>query len=905
MPDTTIHIKTSADLTGAQAVQQHLIAIRDMAQEISKNGIQAPTAGQMPQTFVQTAKERIQQIQQQSINSTIGANALKPNRAYYEPVSQESKWTTYSVPKPQKYVPKPGTIPTPSDITKQYGGGGQGTPEYIRDWFLSIERSLAPRSAAMDEWQAANISWLKGENNAPETFYKRHSAEANMVPVPGPTPSSSLQRFQQGLGVGKSDWSLGGLVGAAGSLLGRALPFAGPIGAGLAVGGFAVSSFNQYMDSGNSLSDLTKQILSTKDSLESLQGTVNKTGAAMGYLPQETAKIAATLGTAYGSMSMAQMNQGIAQITGMSRAFGVPEDVLTQGFAGAARLGLTTGRGSTMSSGQLALMLSGSAYQSGMSGRMAELFQELLSVTQATESTAVTANPSSLLGIITAMNGNLPRSLTGIGGAALLNQVGGAIANPQGLQQLVNYQALSQNGVKGYFDIMKAQQMGPGYVLPSGKTNVEAIFGQYNTMFGKDPAMEQYFLQQGLGVSMPQAEQLLKIFGPGGTGVSGMKSSLGISADNLKEADWGKVALLGQLEGAKSQSDLQSVIEQYGKGGGVLTDEQKKALAQRDIKGDVTGERSLLAQDILGGKYSPLTKPEQINSLNATIKDAQINIMGSVINPTGTPSTNNYPAKAYDYGYRGGEGSNNDQPSSPSNNYPAKAYDYSYRGDVGHTAYNSGFTPGGYAYSPAILAAAINMKGLSDAYVPAMGKGNDRLTQLSFRKGGIPDYSSTIPTSILGGIMSVESGGNPYSLHDNTTGKSYSLSNQSDYMSTGQRLLAAGDSVDMGLMQINSKAHPDVNLEQTSDPSFSINWAADYLRSLRGQTGSWDQAIEAYNVGIGGIGSPVAESYLAKVKSAESKFEISDSSVNKLAAAIADALQNQGNGNSRYLKPNM
>ncbi|MHB1650894.1 MAG: hypothetical protein ACYCVD_00260 [Desulfitobacteriaceae bacterium] len=35
-----IRIRTSADLTGAQAVQKHLEAIKDLANQISKNGVQ-------------------------------------------------------------------------------------------------------------------------------------------------------------------------------------------------------------------------------------------------------------------------------------------------------------------------------------------------------------------------------------------------------------------------------------------------------------------------------------------------------------------------------------------------------------------------------------------------------------------------------------------------------------------------------------------------------------------------------------------------------------------------------------------------------------------------------------------------------------------------------------------------
>ncbi|MHB1650893.1 MAG: hypothetical protein ACYCVD_00255 [Desulfitobacteriaceae bacterium] len=112
---------------------------------------------------------------------------------------------------------------------------------------------------------------------------------------------------------------------------------------------------------------------------------------------------------------------------------------------------------------------------------------------------------------------------------------------------------------------------------------------------------------------MPQADELLKIFGPGGKGISSITGNLGITSDQLKGADWGKLSLLGELGSAKSESNLQSVIGEYGKGGGILTDEQKKALAS----GTTDQKRQMLAQDILQGQYSPLTKSEQVNQLNA------------------------------------------------------------------------------------------------------------------------------------------------------------------------------------------------------------------------------------------------------------------------------------------------
>ena len=68
-------------------------------------------------------------------------------------------------------------------------------------------------------------------------------------------------------------------------------------------------------------------------------------------------------------------------------------------------------------------------------------------------------------------------------------------------------------------------------------------------MFGSNLSEEAYFLQQGLGISMPQASAMLKIFGPGGTGIKGLQNTLGISASQMQNADWSKIGLISQLSG--------------------------------------------------------------------------------------------------------------------------------------------------------------------------------------------------------------------------------------------------------------------------------------------------------------------------------------------------------------------
>jgi LysM repeat protein len=125
----------------------------------------------------------------------------------------------------------------------------------------------------------------------------------------------------------------------------------------------------------------------------------------------------------------------------------------------------------------------------------------------------------------------------------------------------------------------------------------------------------------------------------------------------------------------------------------------------------------------------------------------------------------------------------------------------------------------------------------------------------------------------VSGIMSVESDGNPYCLYDNTANKSYSFNNLNDYLTAGRHLLAAGDDLDMGLMQINSAN--GISLEQAANRVFAINWAANYLQNAYQQTGSWYAAIRAYNGGLGGADLPQTYNYLTKVLKRLQQAEVS------------------------------
>lgn len=82
-----------------------------------------------------------------------------------------------------------------------------------------------------------------------------------------------------------------------------------------------------------------------------------------------------------------------------------------------------------------------------------------------------------------------------------------------------------------------------------------------------------------------------------------------------------------------------------------------------------------------------------------------------------------------------------------------------------------------------------------------------------------------LPTGLLEGLIQVESGWNPHAV--------------------GQDV----NSIDRGLVQINSVAHPEVSAAEAYSPSYAIPWAAQYLSGLIRQCGSVVGGLEAYNSG--------------------------------------------------------
>lgn len=128
---------------------------------------------------------------------------------------------------------------------------------------------------------------------------------------------------------------------------------------------------------------------------------------------------------------------------------------------------------------------------------------------------------------------------------------------------------------------------------------------------------------------------------------------------------------------------------------------------------------------------------------------------------------------------------------------------------------------------------------------------------------------------ILNALIKTESGGDPFVIHDNSSRKKFLSKTAEEAISTADTLLHQGHSIDMGLVQINSKNLPKLGLSvrQVFDPCTNIKAASTIwgwgLQMAVGKYGVGQQAtlasVSAYNTGS--LSAGFANGYVQKVVS--------------------------------------
>lgn len=137
----------------------------------------------------------------------------------------------------------------------------------------------------------------------------------------------------------------------------------------------------------------------------------------------------------------------------------------------------------------------------------------------------------------------------------------------------------------------------------------------------------------------------------------------------------------------------------------------------------------------------------------------------------------------------------------------------------------------------------------------------------------IDQCSPNIHPQTMMAIVKKESGGNPYALHDNGSGKSYFPKTYEEAVALTIQLISSGRSVDIGLAQINSKNLPRLgySVNQILDPCTNLKASEKILLDGWNRSGGHlKKTLSVYNTGK--TNSSVGYQYAHDVTSKAKKY---------------------------------
>lgn len=123
----------------------------------------------------------------------------------------------------------------------------------------------------------------------------------------------------------------------------------------------------------------------------------------------------------------------------------------------------------------------------------------------------------------------------------------------------------------------------------------------------------------------------------------------------------------------------------------------------------------------------------------------------------------------------------------------------------------------------------------------------------------------TVDPVTMAAVVKQESGGQPWVVNNNTSKKSVAFAFKAAAVAAALTAIGRGESVDLGLAQINSKNLPTLGLtvEQVFDPCTNLAAGATILAANYAKAGSLDGALSLYNTGR--LDSNIGAAYARKV----------------------------------------
>ena len=370
-------------------------------------------------------------------------------------------------------------------------GNGQynlNTPSGLINWDENVLQEALPAMQTIGKGfgssqmvqqvrQRARRSSVQGGQNSSALGQALGENSRSNQPGASSAPQSLWQHFANGARKSAGKGGIGGFIsggikgavmgggidmlaggGSAGSMLGSlgaGVMAAGDSipGIGLAIAGFqAIAAIGSQIGQGMTtfkqtipiFSQMSHAIDNASNSAIGFQQNVQMAGARVAMTNIQATQTAQTLMGVFGTSVSQSGYATLTQQTGMAALTnGLTPSQQTQLVAGAAGLGITNGRGSTLTPQQYNEMFLNSVAQSHMQGRQGALGTGLLSVYSGLGSVnPIIGNPLGTAAQYTAMNASGIQGLQGLRGAQLMTQMNSALASSSGVSQMMGMAAI-------------------------------------------------------------------------------------------------------------------------------------------------------------------------------------------------------------------------------------------------------------------------------------------------------------------------------------------------------------------------------------------------------------------------------------------------------------------------------
>ncbi|MHB1682822.1 MAG: glucosaminidase domain-containing protein [Bacilli bacterium] len=425
-----------------------------------------------------------------------------------------------------------------------------GSTPYYEDWFNRVgqqdAQSLMSPSLKQSYAEANNL-YIAGRKNTPAEFYQNYASEANQPAPIAPIflPQTRMQRLRQhwmnnakgntlgsvlgsglkgALGGTAIDAMIGGGDGAAAGGLAAGTIGAlagGPLGMIAAVGmqsilgvitGVFKSGFANWQQTAPTSSQIAHGLGTVGQGANVLNLSIQRAAAAFGIAGTSALQSAQRMTQAFGGN-----NASVTNLTGQAAKFamynGLSDQQQTQLMTTMGQLGITSGRGATLSAYSANRMMAQLAQTSGMQGRQGPFMTGLASVYGGLGAmNPIISNPLNTAGIYASMNASGIQGLQGMRGAQLMSTMNSSLASPGGLAQLMGFSAINRASggkITNPWQMQSIMEQGVGARI--GNTTLGAQLSKMvKSMGGGNIYTESAMLAATLGISENQAKAMLQ-----------------------------------------------------------------------------------------------------------------------------------------------------------------------------------------------------------------------------------------------------------------------------------------------------------------------------------------------------------------------------------------------------------